>query len=175
VVTVTRTFTVDKPADVVVSYLADFSNAVDWDPGTQSCERQETGPVMVGSTWRNVSKFLGRETVLHYRLEALEPGHVTLIGANKTATSADDITVRDTPPNGSEVTYEADIELDGLHGVAVAYAAHRLGSASEVLVEADGGATGRGVDLHEIAELVGEPETSAMSGIRRRRKAAGQR
>jgi hypothetical protein len=45
VMSVTRTFTVDKPADAVVSYLADFGNAVDWDPGTQSCVRQDTGPI----------------------------------------------------------------------------------------------------------------------------------
>ena len=99
---VTRTFIVDKPVDVVVGYLADFSNAVDWDPGTQSCERQDSGPVQVGSTWRNVSKFLGRETVLDYRLEALQPGHITLIGSNKTAASTDDITVRDASPSGRE-------------------------------------------------------------------------
>jgi len=138
VVSVTRTFTVDKPADVVVSYLADFSNAVDWDPGTQSCERQDTGPVQVGSTWRNVSKFLGRETVLHYRLEALQPGHVTLIGSNKTATSTDDITVQDTPPNGSEVTYQAGVELHGLARLGepvVKAALERLGNATATQIQ----------------------------------------
>jgi len=45
---------------------------------------------------------------------------------------------------------------------------------SEVLVETDCGATGRGVDLHEVAELVGEPETSSGRGIGSGRKAASQ-
>jgi carbon monoxide dehydrogenase subunit G len=132
VMSVTRTFTVDKPADAVVSYLADFGNAVDWDPGTQSCVRQDTGPIRVGSTWRNVSKFLGRETVLNYRLELLQPGHITLIGSNKTATSTDDITVRDVPQNSSEITYHAQIELHGLArlgGPVVKAAMERLGDA----------------------------------------------
>jgi hypothetical protein len=44
VVRVTRTFTADKPAEVVVNYLAEFSNAVDRDPGTASCEREDSGP-----------------------------------------------------------------------------------------------------------------------------------
>jgi carbon monoxide dehydrogenase subunit G len=133
VISVTRTFTVDKPADVVVGYLSDFSNAVDWDPGTQSCVREDSGPVQVGSSWRNVSKFLGRETVLTYRLKVLQPGHITLVGTNRSATSTDDITVRDAPPNGSEVTYRANIELHGLArlgGPVVKAAMERLGDAT---------------------------------------------
>lgn len=111
---VTRTFTVGQPVDAVVAYLADFSNAVHWDPGTQSCERLDSGPVQVGATWKNTSKVLGMETELEYRLETLEPGHIVLVGNNKTATSTDDITVRPAD-GGSEVTYDATIEL---HGVA---------------------------------------------------------
>ena len=67
----------------------------------------------VGATWHNVSKILGRETELEYRLQQLEPGHIVLVGHNKTATSTDDITVR---PDGerSEVTYDATVELHGL-------------------------------------------------------------
>ena len=135
---VTRTFTVDKPVDVVVGYLADFSNAVDWDPGTQSCERQDTGPVQVGSSWRNVSKFLGRETVLDYRLETLQPGHITFIGSNKTAASTDDITVRDASPDGSEITYRASIEVHGLAKLGepvVKAAMERLGDATATHIQ----------------------------------------
>ncbi len=110
---VSRTFTVDAPADAVTAYLADFSHAEQWDPGTQSCTRIGAGPVEVGATWHNVSKVLGRETELEYRLEGLEPGHIVLVGRNKTATSTDDITVR---PDGdrSEVTYDATVELHGM-------------------------------------------------------------
>jgi carbon monoxide dehydrogenase subunit G len=113
VVHVSRTFTVDAPAEAVTAYLADFGHAEQWDPGTQSCTRNGSGPVEVGATWHNVSKVLGRETELEYRLEELEPGHIVLVGRNKTATSTDDITVR---PDGerSEVTYDATVELHGM-------------------------------------------------------------
>jgi carbon monoxide dehydrogenase subunit G len=113
---VSRTFPVDKPADVVVRYLADFSNAEEWDPGTVHCTRADGGgPVTVGSTWTNVSKVLGRETTLDYRLERLDSDHITLVGTNKTATSTDDITVR-ADGRGSTITYDAKIDM---HGVAV--------------------------------------------------------
>jgi carbon monoxide dehydrogenase subunit G len=135
---VSRTFTVDKPVDVVVDYLADFSNATQWDPGTVRCERQDDGPVRVGSTWTNVSRVLGRETTLSYRLERLEPGRVTLIGTNKTATSTDDITVL-SAAGGSSVTYDATIDL---HGVAVLATPimkiefERLGAETEAKIQA---------------------------------------
>ena len=110
---VARTFPVDAPVEAVVAYLADFSNAVAWDPGTVRCTRIGTGPVEVGATWANVSKVLGRETELTYELRVLEPGHVQLRGTNKTATSIDDITVRP-HARGAEVTYDASVTFNGL-------------------------------------------------------------
>ena len=114
VVNVTRTFTVQQPVDVVVDYVKDFGNAVQWDPGTQKCTREDDGPIVVGARWHNVSKVLGRQTELSYRLERLEPGRITFVGTNDTATSTDDITVRPSG-GGSELTYHAEIEF---HGVA---------------------------------------------------------
>lgn len=112
-----RTFTVQQPVDVVRDYLADFSRAEEWDPGTQSCTREDDGPVQVGSTWRNVSKIGGKETVLTYRLERLEPGRITFVGENKTATSTDDITL--TPEHdGTSIRYQSHVEFHGLAKVA---------------------------------------------------------
>jgi carbon monoxide dehydrogenase subunit G len=120
-ISVTRTFAVTRPALAVIGYLRDFGNAVEWDPGTLSCDRQDSGPIQVGSTWRNVSQFMGRQTVLVYRLDVLEPGHLTFTGRNDGATSTDDITARDTPDGGSEVTYRADIALHGLARLATPF------------------------------------------------------
>lgn len=111
---VVRTFTVDRPAPAVLAYLADFGHADRWDPGTQTCTRIDDGPVAVGARWHNVSKILGKETELEYTLERLEEHRVVLVGRNTTATSTDDITVRPAD-GGSEVTYDATVEL---HGVA---------------------------------------------------------
>jgi carbon monoxide dehydrogenase subunit G len=114
VVHVQRTFIVDKPVEQVVAYLSDLANAEQWDPGTQTCRRVgRDGPVQVGTTWHNVSKVLGRETELQYTLEVLEPGHITFVGRNDTATSTDDITVT-AHPDGAEIVYEATIDLHGL-------------------------------------------------------------
>ncbi len=108
-----RTFDVGSPAAVVVDYLKDFANAEEWDPGTKSCVQEGAGPVAVGTTWHNVSEIKGRETELSYELVTLEPGHITLVGKNKTATSTDDIRVVDAAPGTSTITYRSEIEFHG--------------------------------------------------------------
>lgn len=115
--TVTRTFSVDTPPDVVVAYLADFSHAEQWDPGTEKCTRQDSGPVRVGSSWRNVSKIAGIGTELLYTLEELADDRIVLVGRNETATSTERIEVTATG-GGSEITYTNDVEFHGAAKVA---------------------------------------------------------
>ena len=129
-----RSFPVNKPVDVVVNYLKDFANAEEWDPGTKSCVQETAGPVEVGTTWHNVSVIKGRETELTYRLAELEPGHVKLIGENKTATSIDDMTVAATP-SGSMITYHAQITFNGLAKLAGPFLQSEFNDLGEKTVE----------------------------------------
>ena len=114
-----RTFDVRPEPAVVVGYLKDFSNAEEWDPGTETCTRTDTGPVAVGSTWHNVSKIAGVSTELDYRLESLSDDTIVFQGHNESATSTDTITVVPNPEgSGSRVTYEADIQMKGMAKLA---------------------------------------------------------
>lgn len=109
---VVRTFTVTTPAPEALAYLADFGHAEAWDPGTVTCVRRGSGPVAVGAGWHNTSKILGVETELDYTLEHLDGTSIRLVGQNKTATATDVITVV-AAPGGSEITYDATVELHG--------------------------------------------------------------
>ncbi len=114
-----RTFDVRPAPDLVIDYLKDFSNAEDWDPGTESCTRIDSGPVQVGSRWHNTSKIAGVSTELDYTLEQLTDDTIVLVGRNDTATSTDTITVVPNPDGaGSRITYEAVIELSGAAKIA---------------------------------------------------------
>ncbi|OZM71097.1 polyketide cyclase [Amycolatopsis antarctica] len=113
-VEVTRTFTVSTPPEQVHDYLRDFSNAAEWDPGTVSCERIGSGPVEIGTQWRNVSKIAGIETALTYELTTLKPGNLVFTGNNDTATTADDIRIAPGDrPGTTEIAYHATIEFLG--------------------------------------------------------------
>ncbi|MEZ0111050.1 carbon monoxide dehydrogenase subunit G [Catenulispora sp. EB89] len=110
---VQRTIRVNRPQETVVAYLADFGNAVQWDPGTMSCLRTDQGPVRVGSTWRNVSDFNDRISELDYRLERMEPTRLTFVGRNKQATTTDDLRFA-TDGDTTTITYDAEIRFNGV-------------------------------------------------------------
>ncbi|MFJ4670382.1 SRPBCC family protein [Kitasatospora purpeofusca] len=116
-VRVLRTVTLDRAADEVLRYLADFGNTEQWDPGTVRCDRLDAGPVAEGSTWRNISRFRGRETELLYRLERLAPDRLVFVGRNRTVTATDDITVL-AAGAGAVLTYRAELRLNGLARLA---------------------------------------------------------
>ncbi|ALG12485.1 SRPBCC family protein [Kibdelosporangium phytohabitans] len=110
--TVSRTFTVDAPPEVVVPYLADFGNAVHWDPGTVTCARNDSGPIRTGANWHNTSKIAGITTDLTYTLEQFDEDRLVLVGRNDTATSTETIEIT---PNGagSSITYTNELEFKG--------------------------------------------------------------
>lgn len=115
--TVSRTFEVQPPPEVVVPYLADFTHAEQWDPGTVRCERIDEGPVAVGATWHNTSKIAGVSTELTYRLEQLTDERVVLVGRNDTATSTETIEVT-RAGSSSTITYRNDVKFRGLAQLA---------------------------------------------------------
>lgn len=116
-VDVERTVRVRLPPARVHDYLRDFGNAESWDPGTQSCERIDDGPIRVGSTWRNVSIFRGKRTTLTYELTRDEPDHLIFVGRNKTATSTDDLAYV-AADEETVITYRANITFHGLAKLA---------------------------------------------------------
>jgi hypothetical protein len=105
-----RTVHTDKPVGVVFAYLADFTTTTEWDPGTVRTTRQ-SGDGGVGTVYRNVSKFAGRETELTYTVVEHElDQRIALEGKNKTVTAHDLMTFRDTGA-GTEVRYVADFDF----------------------------------------------------------------
>ena len=110
--TVSRTFSVEVPPEIVIPYLADFAHAEHWDPGTVRCVRNDDGPVMVGSSWHNTSKIVGISTELTYTLEQLTDERIVLVGRNDTATSTETIDVVGSG-TGSSITYANEVQFNG--------------------------------------------------------------
>jgi carbon monoxide dehydrogenase subunit G len=110
--TVSRTFSVSPPPRIVVDYLKDFGNAVEWDPGTQKCTRNDSGPIREGASWHNVSKIFGFTAELTYTLDSLSDSNIVFVGKNKGSTSVEKIYV-DAANTGSVITYRNELEMNG--------------------------------------------------------------
>ncbi|NYG59279.1 uncharacterized protein YndB with AHSA1/START domain [Nocardioides daedukensis] len=109
---VSRTLFTTAPPERVFRYLADFRNAEAWDPGTKTCELIE-GDGGVGSTYRNVSVFMGRETEVSYTTVELErPTRVHMVGRNEQFEGHDVLGIR-ASADGSEVSYHAEFSFSG--------------------------------------------------------------
>jgi uncharacterized protein YndB with AHSA1/START domain len=109
---VSRTVTVNRPLDEVFAYLSDFTNTEEWDAGTVRTTRV-SGDGGVGTTYHNVSKFLGREVEVEYVVERVVPGEVfALRGENSSTVAHDTMTFREVP-GGTEVTYAATFDFKG--------------------------------------------------------------
>jgi carbon monoxide dehydrogenase subunit G len=117
VTSVSRTFTVTASPAAVIEYLKDFGHAEQWDPGTQKCTRNGSGPIAVGASWHNVSKIFGVTTELTYTLAELASDKIVLVGTNDKATSTDTIEVHPAG-SGSEISYTADLAMKGLAKLA---------------------------------------------------------
>jgi len=109
---VERTVTVDQPIEKVWAYLSDFRTTEEWDPPTVSTTRTR-GDGGVGTTYHNVSKFLGAETEVDYIVTAYdEQRRLQLEGDAGSIKLLDTITFASTG-TGTSVTYHADFEPHG--------------------------------------------------------------
>ena len=111
-----RTIETRTPLERVFSFLSDFTTTEQWDPGTVTTERVsgDGGP---GTAYRNVSKFLGRETELVYVVRELVPQQrLVMEGTNKTVTATDTLVFSATASGGTRVDYHADFAFQGTTG-----------------------------------------------------------
>lgn len=114
----TRTVTVDAPAERVFAYLSDFTTTTEWDPGTVRTTRED-GDGEAGTRYRNVSRFMGRETELTYVVEERSPTRLFRVrGENGTVVAVDTMSFTSTADGGTRVTYRASFALKGLARLA---------------------------------------------------------
>lgn len=121
-----RTVTVAKPLTTVFAYLADFTTTTEWDPATVRTDRLE-GDGGVGTRYRNVSRFMGREAAVDYVVTELEPERrLALRGENATLV-AHDVMTFEGDEGRTTVTYAATFDLKGAWRAATALLTPALG------------------------------------------------
>lgn len=65
---------INRDSSAVFSYLADFEKNPLWQGGMVSCKWTSPEPKIVGATYVQEAKFIGRKIETHFEVTALEPG-----------------------------------------------------------------------------------------------------
>lgn len=111
---VERTVTVARPVDEVAKYLSDFRTTSQWDPHTASCEREDTGPLGVGSRFVNKQRIGPLRSSYTYEVSEFEPGRrITLRSHNGMADLTDSMYFAGDAQD-TTVTYVAEFDFKGL-------------------------------------------------------------
>lgn len=119
--TVAKTVTVYGDITSVFDYLADFSNAEEWDPNVKDA-RWVTQPhpkPTVGDTFELTTLFHDRASVTRYVLTSVDPtaGVLTLQGESDAATMNDTITLTESfvldAVGRTRIDYRLDVRLKG--------------------------------------------------------------
>lgn len=106
------------PLDAAFAFVADFANAMRWDPGVATSERVDTGPVGLGARYRLGVRKRGRVAPMEYRITTFEaPSRVVLTGQGSGVSAVDEIRF-EPAGTGTRIDYTADIRLDGLMRLA---------------------------------------------------------
>ncbi|GAA3802259.1 SRPBCC family protein [Nocardioides panacisoli] len=109
---VERTITVAQPVEKVWTYLSDFTNTEEWDPPTVSTVRT-SGDGGVGTTYTNVSKFLGHESEVKYEVVRFEPNSVFELTGSASGLDLRDTITFEERDGGTAVTYHSEFEPHG--------------------------------------------------------------
>jgi len=101
-----------SPAEAF-AYMADFSNALEWDPSVVEATRATTDPVGAGSSFDLVVEFGGRKLPMQYEMVSYDEPRSFVVESQKPSfTSRDTVTVSPAAA-GSTVHYDAVLEFKG--------------------------------------------------------------
>jgi hypothetical protein len=100
-------------AEDACARMAAFERVLEWDETIVEAHGLTDGETGVGSRFRVVSRFGGRDVELVYEVVAFEPPRTLVLVARNPSFEARDTVVVEPAGDGSRVTYEAVLELSG--------------------------------------------------------------
>lgn len=71
---ISHSVAIDRPAETVFQYAMDVTKATEWRPSLEAVRDFSGKPISIGTTWVEVSKFMGREMLVNIAITAMEEG-----------------------------------------------------------------------------------------------------
>ena len=114
VATFSLSFTTSKSPEEAFAFLADMTNAVQWDQSILSVVRQDAGDLGVGSSFAVTLGFLATQKTLVYTVAGYEPPTLVVLRAETSLLLSEDTITIAPHDEGSEITYRANLAGKGV-------------------------------------------------------------
>ena len=67
---------IERPHEEVFEYITNFENNPTWQDGMKMCEFTTEPPLQVGSRYKQVAEFMGREIISEFEVQEYEPNQM---------------------------------------------------------------------------------------------------
>ena len=131
-----KSILINRPQQEVFDFVTDLANDSKWQSNIESVERVSDGPIGVGSTWRYVTKFLGRKNETEIQMTSYDPPHQASVKAINGPVPFENTHKFESQNGGTLLTLTGQAEIGGLFKMAEGLAGKQI----EKQMEADAAA-----------------------------------
>ncbi|MEP6976847.1 MAG: SRPBCC family protein [Thermoleophilia bacterium] len=124
---------VGRSVEEAFAYVADFSNAEEWDPGVVEAAKLTEGSVRLGSEFDLVALFRGKRHRFRYVVTDFDENRRIVLAAEGDRVDSVDQIALEPAGTGARITYVADLQLKGIFRLAsplLAPVVNRMGDAA---------------------------------------------
>jgi ligand-binding SRPBCC domain-containing protein len=116
-ITFEKTIFINRPQQEVFDFMSNLENDAQW-RSLESVKRTSGGPIGAGSTWRETSKFMGREIEFEVEFISYDPPH-QFVAKTTSGPFPMEITNKfETQDGGTLITLSANAEVGGFFKMA---------------------------------------------------------
>lgn len=127
---------INRPQQEVFDFVTDLSNDPKWQSSIESVKQVSDGPIGVGSTWRYVTKFLGRKNETEIQMTSYDPPRQSRVKAVSGPIPFENTHTFQEQDGGTLLTFTGQAEIGGFFKMAEGLAGKQL----EKQMEADAAA-----------------------------------
>jgi uncharacterized membrane protein len=134
-----KSLLINRPLQEVFDFVTNLSNDPQWQSSIESVEQVSDGPIGVGSTWRYVTKFLGRKNETEIQMTSYEPPHQSSVKAVSGPIPFENTHKFQEQDGGTLLTLTGQAEIGGFFKMAEGLVGKQMGKQ----MDADGAALKR--------------------------------
>ncbi|MFN2233149.1 MAG: SRPBCC family protein [Anaerolineales bacterium] len=117
---------INRPQQEVFDFVTNLTNDPEWQSNIESVEQMSDGPIGVGSTWRYVTKFLGRKNETEIQMTSYDPPHQSSVKAVSGPLPFENTHKFQDQDGGTMLTLTGQIEIGGFFKMAEGLAGKQI-------------------------------------------------